>query len=129
MDGQQHFPLPFDRHAPGMARHQLVLLGGDWPAGLLDSALLATSELVTNAIVHGGRDVTMVVRSSAGTIRVEVHDGGVESDVRPSPGRGGQDDEGGRGLYIVAAVADRWGTSDGSRPPGKAVWFELDPPA
>ncbi|WP_405195704.1 ATP-binding protein [Streptomyces anulatus] len=56
-------------------------------------------------------------------LRVELHDSG-DGEVRPAGGLPGADDEGGRGLLLVAALADAWGV--GERNPGKIVWCEFD---
>lgn len=86
-----------------------------------DAAGLATSELVTNAIRHAGTAIDLLVRVGPG-LRVEVSDGRPDRPLR-RPGAGGPDVSG-RGLYLVAVVAARWGVAyDAST---KTVWFELD---
>ncbi|WP_299537937.1 ATP-binding protein [uncultured Streptomyces sp.] len=95
-------------------------------AARLDDVLLCVSELATNALLHGvppGRGYLVRVEPSAGMrgLRVEVHDsGGGLPAVRVPEG------EGGRGLLLVEAFADRWGVS--GRVPGKTVWCEFDRP-
>lgn len=81
------------------------------------TAVLLTSELVTNAIVHAQSDVGVTLRGEP-YLRVEVSDEGV-APVRPDP-RGG-----GRGLWLVEALAAVWGVRPEER--GKTVWFELGP--
>lgn len=112
--------------APGVARRALRPLARQIGRRMDDASLLL-SELVTNAILHGGgRDgrspVLVEVGVSPGTLRVAVTDDGPgfsPGDQRRSqPGVAG-----GRGLEIIAAVADRVGVA-GSRP--FQVWFELD---
>ncbi|MFJ6781960.1 ATP-binding protein [Streptomyces yangpuensis] len=88
-----------------------------------DDVLLCVSELATNALLHGvppGRGYRLRMLRYDGTVRVEVHDSG---DGRPRIGRRDPGAEGGRGLLLVAAVADRWGTVP--RVPGKVVWCEF----
>ena len=86
-----------------------------------DDALLLTSELVTNAVLHGRSEVCVeIVRSSDGRVRVAVHD---ENSRHPVPVAQDHDALDGRGLALVEAIADRWGVDE--RPMGKAVWFEL----
>ncbi|WP_405448623.1 ATP-binding protein [Streptomyces erythrochromogenes] len=88
-----------------------------------DDVLLCVSELATNALLHGvppGRGYRLRMLRYDGTVRVEVHDSG---DGRPRIGRRDPGAEGGRGLLLVAAVADRWGTLP--RVPGKVVWCEF----
>ncbi|MBV2354973.1 ATP-binding protein [Streptomyces sp. J2-1] len=85
---------------------------------------LCVSELATNALVHGvppGRGFLVRVRYDGTLVRVEVHDSG--SGVPHLAGVGGADDEHGRGLLLVAALADKWGV--GERVPGKLVWCEF----
>ncbi len=89
-----------------------------------DEVLLCVSELATNALLHGvppGRGYRLRMLRYEGTVRVEVHDSG---GGRPRVGRGDRSAEGGRGLLLVAAVADRWGIV-ARVPPGKAVWCEF----
>ncbi|MET9558146.1 ATP-binding protein [Streptomyces sp. NPDC006645] len=95
----------------------------DWALGdRLDDALLCVSELATNALVHGvppGRGYRLQLSLLAdGVFRIEVHDSG---DGRPSVRE--PYGESGRGLMLVAALADKWGV--GERDPGKIVWCEF----
>jgi anti-sigma regulatory factor (Ser/Thr protein kinase) len=108
--------------APSQARNCLQPLEGKLDPDRLYDLALVVSELVTNAITHSGLgeagSIVLEVRLVPGRVRVEVTDGGVGfPDTRTSPG-----DQHGRGLTIVAALADRWGrTRDG----GTTVWAEL----
>lgn len=86
----------------------------DWGFGArLDDVLLCVSELATNALVHGappgrGYLVRLLLEEGGAALRVEVHDsGGGQPGVREPDG------ESGRGLLLVAAVADRWGWGSG----------------
>ncbi|MFI9629494.1 ATP-binding protein [Streptomyces sp. NPDC052042] len=100
----------------------------DWGLGArLDDVLLCVSELATNALVHGvppgrGYLVRLLLREGGAALRVEVHDSGDGEPVVREPGAG-PEGESGRGLLIVAAMADRWGV--GERNPGKIVWCEF----
>jgi anti-sigma regulatory factor (Ser/Thr protein kinase) len=85
---------------------------------LSEVAVLLTSELVTNAILHAGTDVVVTVRMDGDHARVAVHD----NDVTPPRRREGALD-GGRGLTLVDALAGSWGSSPNGD--GKAVWFEV----
>ncbi|GGY85319.1 ATP-binding protein [Streptomyces avidinii] len=92
---------------------------------LEEDALLVASELVTNAVRHAvsprDREIeTRYVRLGDG-VRVEVHD---TCPARPVFGLSDQDGDSGRGLYLVAALADRWAVGERSGP-GKRVWAEL----
>jgi anti-sigma regulatory factor (Ser/Thr protein kinase) len=82
------------------------------------------SELVGNALVHGVGAIRLVLDVDGGAVRGEVVDEGpgFEIEVRER----GLDEVGGRGLWLVASLAQRWGIHDGS----SHVWFELArPPA
>ncbi|MGQ5653876.1 SpoIIE family protein phosphatase, partial [Streptomyces sp. EKR5.2] len=95
--------------------------------GLPEAAFLAelvVSELVTNAIRYGGSPVQLrLIRHD--TLICEVSDG---AHTAPHLRRARTFDEGGRGLFIVAQLAERWGTRQQSD--GKTIWAELAlPPA
>lgn len=89
-----------------------------------DAALLVT-ELVANVVDHAGGDVFTLELSLAGArLRVGVLDG---SAVLPVVREMSHTAERGRGMQLVAAVADRWGCEEHRG--GKRVWFELPPAA
>ncbi|MET9295372.1 ATP-binding protein [Streptomyces sp. NPDC003077] len=99
-------------------------------AHLVDAAALCTSELVTNVHVHTESQVHLRLAIEAARVRVAVYD---RSPVLPDVRRAGDGDTGGRGLFLVAALADVCGTTgDGRRSEGdwewegKGVWFELN---
>jgi anti-sigma regulatory factor (Ser/Thr protein kinase) len=100
-------------------RHALEACRGRIDDGRRDDIALAVSELVTNAIRHGGDPVTLKVVAVNGVVRVEV------TDANPSlfVSAGGEMDEGRRGLRLIDAVCKAWGWHlvDG----GKCVWCEL----
>ena len=87
----------------------------------VDAALLCTSELVTNAVLHGRPPVVLEVVVSSSSVRVEVHDGDLSPVVRRRPVD--RESSSGRGLELVAALAERWGSE--ATPGGKVTWFEL----
>ena len=86
------------------------------------TATLLTSELITNALEHGTGTITVLVSCEGERVRVAVVD---ESDAAPLPREAGPDDEGGRGLLIVEALAEAWGVDPLPRGTGKTVWFVL----
>ncbi|EHN73268.1 regulatory protein [Streptomyces coelicoflavus ZG0656] len=125
--------------APGAARAMARAALADWSAlglpgtehlteHLAADALVVVSELVTNAVVHAGTDVEVGLRAEAtGTLVVEV------ADRHPSRApRGGDHEtphepaEYGRGLRLVAALAESWGIT--YRPGTKTVWARLQAP-
>jgi anti-sigma regulatory factor (Ser/Thr protein kinase) len=95
-------------------------------AALTDAAELALTELVANVVQHvPGRRCTLLILRRPDGLRVEVSDEHPHCPrpVRPEC-RGDELDEGGRGLLLVEAVTDRWGTVP--LPGGKTMWFECD---
>ena len=87
----------------------------------LDTAVLLVSELVTNAVVHAETNIDVCVSCEGHRLIVEVGD---ESDRLPVESEAAAGASTGRGIPIVAAMADRWGVQ---RLPGrgKVVWFTL----
>ncbi|MBL3666914.1 SpoIIE family protein phosphatase [Streptomyces sp. M2CJ-2] len=98
-------------------------------ADVIDDAVVLTSELVTNAVVHAGTSADLLCLRSDDGVRIEVADRYPEREV-PLQGSaatmGSPDREGGRGLQLCAALADRWGVE--YSPTYKTVWFQLDIP-
>ena len=108
--------------ARDLARRALV----GWPhPDAVDTVVLLTSEVVTNAIVHGGphepgEELTVEVSHSDGWARVNVTDG---SSRKPVIAEKWTDDLAGRGMLIVDELASAWGYE--SLLSGKVVWFEV----
>ena len=119
--------LRWSRHPRqiGLARAELRTALMSWSlASLADSAALVLSELLTNAVQHArvpsGREIeTRFVRLTRG-VRIEVHDASPLWPVQHQPADDACD---GRGLLLVAALADSWGFGE-RRGPGKVVWAE-----
>jgi anti-sigma regulatory factor (Ser/Thr protein kinase) len=108
--------------AAGEARSQIRTAIRDWGVPVdPDVAVLLTSELVTNAIMHEtGETVTLGIRCFRGGLRVDVYDSSRSFPVvTVAPG----DAETGRGLLLVATLAAGWGFY--RTPAGKAVYFTL----
>ncbi len=95
------------------------------PAGLdPESAVLLVSELVTNAVrCAPGPHLLLRAVLTDRLLRVEVQDGNPLLPVAPGPVSWEQ--ESGRGLLLVEALATRWGTEP--VPGGKYLWFEISP--
>ena len=119
-------------NAPMLARQQVGrILRDAVPAERLDDLRLATSELVTSAVINGRITGQEVISISVGldeeldVVRVTV-----EQPIRPHPSKALRSRQ--PGLFtsadVLDAVTDRWGTAPG--PPALA-WFEidLDPPS
>ena len=113
--------LPAQPESAGAARAAVRGLLQD--AGHDDEeAQLLVSELVGNAVRHAPRgDILLRARLHDGLVRVEVQDSG--SDLPELPEQPSWQAEGGRGLLLVEAVAERWGAEQ--VPGGKKMWFEL----
>lgn len=107
------------------ARHVVGELLRVWraPHDQHDAALLVT-ELVANVVDHASElnQLTVEVSLSGDWLRIGVVDG---SAVRPVVRELDSGSVRGRGLRLVAAIADRWGSEDHDG--GKRVWFELRP--
>ncbi|WP_411072945.1 SpoIIE family protein phosphatase [Streptomyces sp. cmx-4-25] len=95
---------------------------------LVDDAVVLTSELVTNAVIHAGTAADVLCLRSDDSIRVEVSDRYPEREIPVQSGRtlASPDRENGRGLLLCAALAHRWGVD--YSPTRKHVWFHLDLP-
>jgi PAS domain S-box-containing protein len=87
-----------------------------------DTTELIVSELVTNAIRHARPPIQLRLIHDAALI-CEVSDA---SSTTPHLRRARELDEGGRGLYLVGQLAERWGTRH--TPDGKTIWAEQPPP-
>jgi len=116
-----------------------VRLARDWVTGVLreigrddlaDSARLAVSELVTNAILHADPPMTVTVRGTTERPRIEVTDQSLMPPQRRHSERliDAEDDRSwatvGRGLDLVASYSVRWGADISPNGLGKVVWFE-----
>src|SRR5918997_1912372 len=107
--------------APREARHFVVETLRRWAHDdLVDSASLVTTELVTNAVIHAESDAVVTISAAGDIVRVSVRD---FSRTRPTF-RPATAPVGGRGLRIIAAITNRWGTEVLSD--GKIVWSLLD---
>ncbi|MCK1798780.1 SpoIIE family protein phosphatase [Streptomyces sp. XM4193] len=98
-------------------------------ADVVDDAVVLTSELVTNAVVHAGTAADVICLREDTGIRVEVRDRHPERELplqESSHQPGHPDREGGRGLLLCAALASRWGVEYTAA--DKRVWFRLDMP-
>jgi PAS domain S-box-containing protein len=111
--------------APSLARRAVAELSGTLVPDAVEELKLLATELVTNSCRHADRDgvIGLEVRIRDGVARLAVTDGG--SGFEPSTPASDPDSESGRGLFIVDALADRWGVDNDA---GTRVWAELDLP-
>lgn len=115
-----HIELTQDERAPAQARRltRQSLIGWQLP-GLVDAVVLAVSELVTNAVRYGRPPLAMELRRRKGRVALAVHDGNPtepqrsDGNLAAAPDKSADaasnaasDAESGRGLTIVAALAD-----------------------
>ncbi len=112
-DGITECTLAHDTTAPTIARHiaRTLLAAHDLPDPVIDSALLVTSELVTNAVEHALAPLTLHIHPehTGGRVWIGVTDGG------PATHDGAwttscTEDEHGRGRTVINALADTHGT-------------------
>jgi anti-sigma regulatory factor (Ser/Thr protein kinase) len=111
----------------GTARRVLrdVLAAWGLPGDALDDAVLVTSELVTNALVHAaGERIVCRLRDAGDRVRVEVEDQN-RGQARPVPRRPGPDDQNGRGLFLVDVLSVDWGVTVVPGRTARVVWAEL----
>ncbi|MEV5882482.1 ATP-binding protein [Streptomyces sp. NPDC052020] len=111
------------------ARHRAVRAiggwSGEWDAEVLQRAELVLSELLTNAVQHAGSShILLTLYPRAPVLRMEVHD---TSASLPKIGLPDTYSENGRGMFLVSALADRYGTERKHR--GKCCWAEIDLPS
>ncbi|MFF5445214.1 ATP-binding protein [Streptomyces sp. NPDC012888] len=133
-DGEcAEWAFPAEPGAVRTARHAVLGKLRAWGLESVgDVTVLLVSELVTNSLRYASGPIGVrMSRQDPATdpptgrpaLLVEV------SDPLPDPPRervASPDDEGGRGLHLVAVSAQRWGTRHGKS--GKTVWFELTLP-
>ena len=108
-----------------IAAHARAFASGvlrSWQLGdeLCDTGVLAVSELVANAAIHGRPPVRLRLRRTDRRLIVDVCDG---DDHLPRRRLAEATDEDGRGIGIVASLADSWGCRQ--LPEGKSVWCEF----
>ncbi|MFM9369989.1 SpoIIE family protein phosphatase [Streptomyces sp. Da 82-17] len=119
-DRVAEWDVPADPAAVSGVRADVTRRLADWG---LDEAAFATelvvSELVTNAIRYGAEPIRLRLLHDRNSLICEVADG---SSTSPHLRRAKSTDEGGRGLFLVARFAQRWGTRYTSR--GKVIWTE-----
>lgn len=118
---------PYPCNIP-LARRRVAQLAVDWGhSGVADDVALLTSELCTNALLHGClRDRLFRVETSltGKALRIAVSD--PRGERLPITRTAETSDQFGRGLLLVRTYADRWAVE--KLTVGKAVWVELDVP-
>jgi anti-sigma regulatory factor (Ser/Thr protein kinase) len=87
-----------------------------------DDAVILTSELVTNAVLHAGGEITVEIERDGCTVCVAVSD---HAAADPVAGSADPSAAGGRGLMLLGALAVEWGVRHDRPGAGKVVWFRL----
>jgi anti-sigma regulatory factor (Ser/Thr protein kinase) len=121
-----HLTIPARPDAGAIARRAVSKWMGGHPR--LDDTLLALTELVNNAVLHGGLDpgeeLTITISPERNGLRLTVRHTGVLFDVGELKPHS-RDPEASRGLAIVEQIADGWGVeADGTE---VTAWFEVGP--
>ncbi len=122
-----HQELPAEPASVGAARRLVArALRGVVDDDLLDVALVITSELTTNAMLHARTSFEIAVRRDSTGLRIEVQDG---NPRLPRRKRYSEQSATGRGLVLVESLASLAGAEQNER--GKVVWAVLvaAPPA
>ena len=112
--------LGADRRAPSIARESVRAACRSRFPNLVDDAMLLTSEVVTNAVKHGGAPVRLSIECDGSGIVVAVDDSNPEL---PKTRRTDNRRHSGRGLLLVQRLAADWGVRQTKG--GKRVWFRL----
>ncbi|GAB3474538.1 ATP-binding protein [Nocardiopsis coralliicola] len=109
-----HLHLSANVSASALARSwiETAALMGDGDRELVDDLRLAASELVANACLHTRPGtLTLVLLRAPGAALLAVTDPGSVRGTTPHLRLADADEEGGRGLHIVAALSKRWGVA------------------
>ncbi|MGQ5264358.1 SpoIIE family protein phosphatase [Micromonospora sp. ZYX-F-536] len=120
--------VPAEPTAPSRVRHWMTGQLTDWqvPESVVGAAVLCTSELTTNALLHAGTAARVEIDLSPERLLVSVADSGTRGTVTRA--RTDTLSSRGRGLGLIEELSDAWGTDPTVR--GSTVWFEiLVPPA
>ena len=114
--------LPTTTGSVPVARRLVTQLLQAWSAETRhEESMLLLSELVTNVVRHVAPATTFTIELilSALQLRVAVVDASTAPPILRQRGPAG-----GHGMWLVSALADRWGSDQQTT--GKQVWFELD---
>ena len=115
--------VPAEPTGPSRVRQWMSVRLREWsvPEPVISAAILCTSELTTNALLHAGTPAQVHVDLNAERLLVSVADTGTRGTVI----RAHADtlSSGGRGRGLIEDLSDSWGTDPTVR--GTTVWFEM----
>src|SRR6202012_1465537 len=94
---------------------------------VVDDAVLLTSELVTNAVVHAGTALDVTCRIASGELEIAVRDRHPARTLPDIPEAASPSAARGRGLLLPSARASSWGVTCART--AKAVWFRMSLPS
>jgi anti-sigma regulatory factor (Ser/Thr protein kinase) len=115
--------LPAEYASVGAARRFVnEVLGTVVTPEAMEVTTLMTSEVVTNAVVHAGSPVDLVVRQIGRCVQVETTDAAKQPPVVVARA---DTSASGLGMAIVAALSEEWGVVPTAE--GKTVWFRYAP--
>jgi anti-sigma regulatory factor (Ser/Thr protein kinase) len=123
MPQPETFRIPKRRQHVPAARQRIRKVLADWgiTGEVADSVVLSANELVTNSVTHcrvSYAQVEVTLALDGPVLMLEVSD--PDSDRLPRPHTSGPEEEGGRGLALVAGLAEEWGHRQ--EPHRKCVW-------
>ncbi|MFF0720045.1 SpoIIE family protein phosphatase [Micromonospora sp. NPDC003816] len=115
--------VPAEPTAPSRVRHWMTALLTEWRVAesVIGAAVLCTSELTTNALLHAGTEALVEIDLSPERLLVSVADSGSRGTVTRA--RTDTLSSRGRGLGLIEELTDAWGTDPTVR--GSTVWFEI----
>jgi serine phosphatase RsbU (regulator of sigma subunit)/anti-sigma regulatory factor (Ser/Thr protein kinase) len=115
--------VPAEPTGPSRVRQWMAARLREWavPEPVIGAAILCTSELTTNALLHAGTPAHVHVDLSAERLLVSVADTGTRGSVTRA--RTDTLSSRGRGLGLIEELSDTWGTDPTVR--GATVWFEM----
>jgi anti-sigma regulatory factor (Ser/Thr protein kinase) len=115
--------VPAEPTGPSRVRQWMTTRLREWsvPEPVIGAAILCTSELTTNALLHAGTPAQVHIDLSAERLLVSVADTGTRGSVTRA--RTDALSSRGRGLGLIEELSDTWGTDPTVR--GSTVWFEM----
>ncbi|WP_306206473.1 ATP-binding SpoIIE family protein phosphatase [Actinoplanes sp. RD1] len=115
--------VPAEPTGPSRVRQWMSTRLREWavPEPVIGAAILCTSELTTNALLHAGTPAQVHIDLSAERLLVSVADTGTRGSVTRA--RTDALSSRGRGLGLIEELSDTWGTDPSVR--GSTVWFEM----